>query len=190
MTRSKRIVIGTMAAAAAVAVLASSAYACVVFKGDLTVVSPGTSGNRVTGSGDLSSMRYCTGRQPTTAGSAGAGDSILVTVSLATACVSTTNKLPEGDARVILTNAATTAGAPFSYIGGKWNVVHSSQCGMSNSSDNFVLSTAYAVDALGAGADSFTLPSLNRVDPTNVASDICVAKGSFGISAPLRVTHI
>lgn len=188
MSGTRKTVLGAFATAAAVLVLASSAYACVVFRGDLTVTGP-TSGNLVTGDGSGSSHKYCTGREPTTAAAAGYNQSITVTVAPATACVGAGNKLADGNNSVIINNSSTDAGVPFNYSGGKWNFVSGTGC-FASPPGNKTLTTTFNVVS-GAATGNFTLPHMNRVDPTNKASALCVGKsGVSGIFAPIRITSI
>lgn len=184
MKLSRKHIVGALASGAAVLALASAAFACVNFKGDLTVTGD-TSGNKVTG--NEGSMTYCVG--PTTAGTSAYNHSITVTVAAATSCISATNKLTSGNNSVIINNASTDAAVPFTYDGTKWNFVNGTGCFASPPGD-ITLTTSFNVDALGGHSQSFTLPHLNRVDPTNKASALCVGDGTNGIFAPLRITAI
>ena len=183
--------LGAFTAGAAVLVVGSAAYACVPFVGDLTVTGP-TNGNLVTGDGSANSHVYCTNREPTTAAQAGGGDTITVTVAAATACTAAGNKLASGNNSVIINNSSTDANVPFTYSSSKWNFVSGTGCFRSPApSGNKTLSTTFSVSAAGAATGNFVLPTMNRIDPTNMASAVCVGKsGGTGIFAPIRITSI
>lgn len=182
------------AALAALVMTASVAVACVAFKGDLTVTSPGGNGNTVTGANN-GGMSYCSNGHPTTAALAGRGTSITVTVAPGSAslCATASNKLSARNHSVILNNAKTDSAVPFKYdsVLGRWVFQSGTGCFL-NPPGNISLSTSYAVNSSGNGLASYTLPALNRIDPTNMASALCVGTGSTdeGIFAPVRVTSI
>lgn len=179
-------------AVAAVILFASAAYACVDFKGDLTVTSSsGTSGNLVTG--NEGSMTYCTGRNPVTAGAAGKLNSLRVQVAAATACTSSSNHLNSGNNSVYLNNAKTDSAVPFKYDGSKWVFQGGTGCFL-NPPGNILLTSSYSVSSGPGytGDQTFLLTgyTLNRIDPTNMASALCVGGGGIGIFAPVRITSI
>ena len=190
MIDKRKGILGAFAAGAAVLSIGSAAYACVPFVGDLTVTGP-SNGNLVTGDGSASSHVYCTNREPTTAAAAGYNQTITVTVAAATACNSSgTNKLASGNNSVIINNASTDADVPFTYSNSKWNFVDGTGC-FRSPPGNVTLSTTFNVSATGAASAPFLLPHMNRVDPTNMASALCVGKsGGTGIFAPIRITSI
>lgn len=179
-------------AALAVVLLGSTAFACVTFKGDLTVTSSsGTSGNTV--SGNEGSMTYCTGGNPVTAGTAGKLDSLRVQVAAATRCTSSTNHLNSGNNTVYLNNAKTDSAVPFRYDGSKWVFQNGTGC-FKNPPGNILLTGSYSVSGgpnyTGDQTFLLTAYTLNRVDPANMASALCVGAGGLGIFAPVRITSI
>lgn len=189
MINARKTVLGAFAAGAAVVALSSSAYGCVVFRGDLTVTGP-VSGNKVTGDGSNTSHKYCATREPVTAAEGGYNDAITVTVASGSLCnASGTNKLADGNNSVIINNSSTDSGVPFKYSGGKWNFVSGTGC-FASPPGNKTLTTSFNVVA-GAATAPFVLPHMNRVDPANMASALCVGKsGVSGIFAPIRITSI
>lgn len=191
----RRGVLAGFAVIASIVVTASAAFACVAFKGDLTVSSPGGNGNTVTGANN-GNMDYCSNGHPTTAAAARRGDSITVKVAKGSAslCATTSNKLSNRSHSVMLNNAKTDGDVPFKYdsVLSRWVFQGGTGCFL-NPPGNIVLSNAgFPVDTYGNGQASYTLPALNRVDPTNMASALCVGTGSTseGIFAPVRITSI
>lgn len=177
---------------------AVAAFACVPFKGTLTVTGVG-GGNSVTVVGDGGtggSHKYCDPNEPTSAVTAGDNDVITVAVAQSTECVS---KLGQSTTeKVILNNATTDAASPYSWDGSKWVFRTGTGCFTSPApAGNITLDTAFTVSSTGSGSGTYTLPAtLNRVDPTSptsYASALCVGHGGSGgegIFAPVRVTEI
>lgn len=184
MNLTRKSILGAFATGVTVLTLASTAFACVTFRGDLTVTGT-TSGNKVTG--DEGSMTYCVA--PTSAGTSSYNNAITVTVAVATSCVSSTNKLNAGTNNVKINNASTDAAVPFTYDGTKWNFVSGTGCFASPTPAGVISLGTISVTA-GVGTGTFTLPHMNRIDPTNKASALCVGAGGVGIFAPLRITSI
>lgn len=187
MRMSRKAMHSVMIVGITLMVASGAAYACVAFKGKMTVTAP-TSGNAVTG--NEGQHTYCTLGNPVTSSKAGRGDVVTIDVAAATLCSSSTNQLTTGINKVIINNATTDAGDTFSYDGVQWNFVNGNGC-FANPPGNITLGNL-TVSSTGSGSASFTLPAMNRVDPSTYASGLCVGSSvtSIGIIAPLQVTAI
>lgn len=184
MTR-RRITGAVLATAATTLAVASTAYACVVLKGDATVTGAKETSNLMTGLGTPRSHGYCAGRAPVTAAAGQPGTDVSATFATATACtdVNNPNRLSMGTYDVRLRN--TTAG--FTGADGTgWSQVPGSGCfatgnaGLPNNSDLGNL----MVDATGSGSGNWRLPSTLVPNGPMDASVFCVGKFGDGGEAP------
>lgn len=187
-------------AGAALLLMGSAAFACVTFRGQMTLTGD-TPGNPVTG--DETTHGYCTTGQPLVAARANNGDTIKVDVAAAVVCATATNKLAAGTWDVNIRNDAAYTliqPSPTSPNPNSSNVVPSFVNGMGcsnffSSYSDFGNLGSMTIDATGAGTWSGTLiaPTLNGA--LTDSSAICVvpqgAATTFtnldGIFAPLTV---
>lgn len=209
MSRSRRrIFVVGLAITAMAAMAASTAYACVNFKGNATVTGSTRASNLMTGSGAHS---YCSAATSPKNAAAGTTGSITFAFAPATSCVSSTNTLSPGtyDVRLRNVGAATgnTAwnGKDVQAGGTGWTQNGSSGCFTSttfaaNNRDlgDLVVTTTTSTNG---GSASWPLPSgLSNNDGTlNDASIFCVGKKDAagnvggtadGFLAPFRVSTI
>lgn len=208
--RGRRILGLGLATAAVALAAASTAYACVVLKGDAkltgAVQNSNPNGNTVmTGLG--SGHGYCTGRSPVYAAAGGVGTSVTFDYAPGTACnTDGSNKLSAGDYDVRLRN--TTAG----YTGADgtgWTQTLNSGCFVTaNAGPKNMDLGNLTVSSTGSGSGTWSIPSLDdNGDPLtqNSATDasvFCVGKfgagtppaaptgSSDGFLAPFRVTTV
>lgn len=202
MMSTRRTLLVVMAAAAALLLLSSAAFACVKFRGDLTVTplaTGRTAGNTVTGDGSGTSHVYCTNGStwmgPTSAGQAASGEQIEVTVAPASACNSGGgNKLSSGWHDVKMVNADGDTTAPFKWNSStsRWEFQSGKGCWASPSPSGLLTlgsgnPAGLEVNSSGNGAATYTLPS-GLTQNANHASSVCVGKGDgFGIIIPLDI---
>lgn len=185
--RGRRMLGSAMAAAAMVLVVASTAYACVIQKGDATVTGTVRTSNLMTGDGVSNGPpAYCAGRGPVTSAAGPASSAISASFAAATACNSGgTNFLSNGTYDVRLRN--TTAG----YTGADgtgWTQTAGSGCfapANVGGANNFLLGTMSITSGNGTASFSGTVPS--GATTTNSATDasiFCVGKQGTGGAAP------
>lgn len=193
-------------ATAAFLAMASFAYACVTFKGDMTVTGSNKAGNTVTGSGGQHA--YCPGGGATTAAAGTAGSSVTVSVAPASACnpytyntaagpVQMANQLPDGLYEVRINLAKSYTGAD----GSSWTMIGSTGCFLGANASTTKTLGVMAV-AAGSGSATVTLPpnpvdsSTPTLSPAGEAYNFCVGNavpaglpGEIrpGMLAPFRV---
>lgn len=190
---SLRRKIPVMFALTAVAMIpASIAYACITFKGTLTVTnnSGRTSGNKVVAD-PRASHSYCTA--PTTAAQVRNGDSLTVTVgATGTTSCSTNTQLSTSTQKVWIYSNTTTY--PFTQSGGVWSLTNGSGCFANYPTIQGTVQnggTGFNPDASGNGSLTFTVSGFtgHGVDPAGDAQELCVgnaATGTEGIFAPVQ----
>ncbi len=185
LRKSKKMSVFGFAVGVATVILGSTAYACIAYRGDLTITGSSVTSNLMTGKND-GGMNYCTGRNPTTAAAGRAGSSVSISVAPGTACNSTgTNKLQDVKHDVRMRN-----GKYWTYNGSSWSMVSSTGCWITNPPAGQLL--GQFTPSSGSYTGSFTIPSTYLVNLTNEASQFCVGETTDdgnrgGILAPFRV---
>lgn len=190
MRRRKRKMFGSgLAAAAVVLVVASTAYACVQFKGTATVTGTVRVSNLMRGSGVHG---YCTGGGPVTA--AAGPTSSTVSASFARSTTGCVNQLSQGTYDVKLRN--TTAG--FTGTDGTgWTMGADMGCFSGVSGGTIYPLGTMSVGSTGSGSGSWTVPSGASSNGVNDASVFCVGNQTLngdgtkdGFLAPFRVSTV
>ncbi len=188
--KRRNIVMSVLASAAMMLTVASTAYACVVIKGDGTVTAATRNSNKMTGLGATPSATFCTGKGAKTAAAGAAGTTVGFTFAPATFCnASGTNQLSAGDYDVRLRNVNGTPD-PSAWTGsdasGSWTQVSGSGCfapANVGAANNYDLGNLTVVT--GSGSGSWTLPSTGLVtNGLTDASIFCVGKFGAGGAAP------
>lgn len=196
MTNTRRFLVASFTIVSALLLVTGIAYACVPFFGDATVdVVPTGSGRQdsqlVSGSG-VNHREYCGGVNPTTDARFNGTDTLVVTVAESDgAC---TTKLTSRNHTVIVNNAMADSLAPYTLSNGSWVGTADTGCFFGGGpAGNVTLDTSFSVDAAGSGQKTYTLTGMNRSDPANLASALCVghptqgASTGEGIFVPVRV---
>lgn len=179
MARNRKTLVIVTGVMAVFLALASVAYACVIFKGDLQITSPSGSGNKVTGDG--AAHGYCPGGGATTAAKAKTGDTVTVQIGPATQCkVVPSNKLDAVAQEVRIRNISAYVGVD----GTQWSMIQGMGCWAGSSTQV----GSVTPDPSGNGNTSFTMASLTA-NLAGTASNLCVGKAvlNAGIMAPLVV---
>lgn len=206
MIHKKKLAFGGLAIAGVLG-MTSTAYACVVFKGKLTVATTLTTradGNQVVGDNGGTSTTafhgYCAGYAPTTPAAAAVGEQITVTVAGSTQagdpCTASNNKLDPDvfgglDNKVFLGQATDAQGKPWNNISGVWTFNDGTGCWASTGSR--VTQSDIAVSSTGAGTATFNLSGATYANGTSDASHMCVGPvmgNGKGIIAPLQVVSL
>lgn len=195
---------------AAILATASVAYACIPFKGKLTVTVPAgrTQGSTVVGDGSTTNLQYCASPdgRASVAGTAGGGDQITVTVAAATSTDCTTPGASQLTAAtnysVRMNNAdgATTAPFTFDATANKWVIQAGTGCFKSPTPSTVITidNGTFTVGSNGAGSEAYTLPPMNTTNGPGRASSLCVGKPADsatgylgeGIFAPLQIVAL
>lgn len=178
MPRNRKTLVTVTGVIAVFLAVASVAYACVIFKGDLQIKSPSGNGNKVTGDG--AAHGYCPGGGATTAAKGATGDTITVEVAPASQCkVVPSNKLGDGIRQIRIRNTNAYVGAD----GLQWSMIQGMGCW--GGASTFIKDTTIAG---GSVTDSFPLPSFTS-NVVGTASNLCVGSGVLneGIMAPMVI---
>lgn len=190
--KTRKSILFTFAVGVAVLAMASTAFACVTFKGQLQVDAPGGS-TTVVGPG--SGHDYCPTGKPTTAAAGKFDAAVKATVSKGT-CDGTTNQMEEGDYVVKFNNEHA-----YTFDGTYWVMQAGTGCfRTANSSTTTDLGSFY-VDANGDGVwNGFLNPVANSGVPSadGQAANFCVGSVDVdpltgertGLLAPFRYLGI
>lgn len=196
--RGQGVLLFTFTVLAVTAAVASTALACVVFKGKLDV--GGTMG-QTTVVGSRVDHGYCSGGEPTTAAAGSPGSAINVSVAPAPAsslCADTPskpNRLPDGTYDIRINRETGYLGADVN-VAGAWIFLDGTGCFISaNSSTTTILGTLNITGGTGTATATVNLdnpPGGYKNGPTDAAV-LCVGpssggtKSSDGIFAPFQV---
>jgi len=190
ISRRKLVFFGV--AAAAVIGTSSVAFACLTFKGQITLTG-GTGGAGDTVKGANAPMANCYGPTKAAATSRTAGVGTVQVVVAATAACSTT-QLPQGsNYTVALQDDNQTSPLRVAWqrtgAGAAWQFTANNGCWGPNKPATRSLSTTFSVDATGAGSGTYTMPSGVPVINGNNAGGICVGNpvAGNGAFAPLQL---
>lgn len=188
--QKRRLMTGAFVATAWVLVLASTAFACTTFLGNMSVTAGGGTSSAT---GSTGGMSYCSG--VTDGASASSSGTISVSVSPATG--SCAGQLPNGTYRVTFINNNAYA-MPFS----SWILQSNGDCmAKGGSTGTTTLETSFTVTS-GSGSDtSVTLPSGLTADSNNpggTRSGVCVSDfpadpvmmSGSGMEVPLKIVTI
>lgn len=186
MARNRKTLVTVTGVIAVFLALASVAYACVIFKGDLQISSsrPNSNGNKVTGLGG--GHGYCPGGEATTSAKASTSNTLTVTVSPADICVSPVpsdpNQLADGNLKIMLRNAPAYVGVD----GTQWTMIQGMGCfaGPSTQVGNIGVTNGSGI------ASNVSLSGKGFVpNAAGTASNLCVGTdvAGKGIMAPLVV---
>ncbi len=172
--------------ATAMLLIASTAYACIVYKGDLTLTGASKTSNLMTGD-PSANMTYCSGRSPTTAAAGAQSSSVNVDVDPATACTGTSNQLGDIVHEVRLNNLKGFTGTD----GSSWTIVSGKGCWATQQVQGTKLGEF--TPSSGSFNGNFTIPSTAVDNAAGEASVFCIGEknppGSTrnGFLAPFRV---
>ncbi len=187
MNNRRGIVFG-LTMAAAVLAMASAAFACVTFKGDVEVVGHDGS-TRVVGKGN--EHGYCSTGRPKTAAAGHLADSITITVrpgGCNDAGALTTHKLPEGTYETRYNNEHS-----YNFDGTYWNMLSKTGCFLSDNAATTTTLGTFNIDADGNGSWTGTLGTLKQ-DPfyatALTASNICIGASGNGMLVPYQLLAI
>lgn len=170
---------------AASLLLGSTAYACIAYRGDLTITGSSVTSNLMTGANN-GGMSYCSGRNPTTAAAGTAGSSVSISVAPGTACnAGGTNKLQD-----ILHDVRLRNGKYWTYSGSSWSMIANTGCWAVTPTAGTLLGTF--TPSSGSYSGSFTIPSGASANAANEASQFCIGEtlsdgDRGGMLAPFRV---
>lgn len=190
--KTRKRLLFTFASGVAALAMASTAFACVTFKGEMTVDAPGGS-TTVVGTG--SSHAYCATGKPTTAAAGNLGDPVLATVRPGT-CSGVSHQMEKGNYLVKFNNAKA-----YTFDGTYWNMVAGTGC--FRTANNATTSDLgnFAVDVNGNGSWNGTLHTVKNQSVANApgeAGNFCVGGDTVdpatgertGLLAPFRYLGI
>lgn len=206
--RHRRKFIFTALAIAGVMGTASSAFACVPFRGRLQVITNAAGrvdGDEVAGDGSGTSHVYCSGWEPHTAAVAKNGESLTVNVLGSTGvgdpCTSGSNKLNQdgvsgADNKVYMSEYADAEGAPFAFNTvpnpDRWDFNAGTGCFRASPvPSSSKLQADITVDSNGDGTTTFNISNMTGTNGANDAALLCVGNvGLPGIFAPVRMVAV
>ncbi|MCA1707590.1 MAG: hypothetical protein LC808_31695, partial [Actinobacteria bacterium] len=160
--KSKKSLLFGFTVGAVSVILGSTAYACITYRGDLTITGGSATSNLMTGAN--SGMSYCSGRNPTTPAAGKANTSVSIAVAPATACnTGGTNKLQD-----VLHDVRLRNGKYWTYSS-SWTMISGTGCWASSPASGTLLGTFTPSSGSFSGG-GFTIPVGSTANATNEAS--------------------